>query len=114
MGLDQYVYFVAKQDAFPKDEVRVEDMYFRKNRHLQGYMDKLWQQKGHEDEFNCKDLVVDEEDILNIEKENLPDAYGFFWGERELEDDWTEIEKFKERALGAIKEGKTVIYTCWW
>lgn len=118
MGLDQYVYFVTKAEKarkeYPEDFVRAEDMYFRKNRHLEGYMARIWEERGNTEVFNCKDLELTKEDIEGLTKDALKDDHGFFWGEHELKDDWEEIEKFKERALEELKKGNTVIYTSWW
>lgn len=123
MGLDQFAFFRSKKEMealnkigeIPEEWRRPEDMYFRKNRHLEGYMANIWHKRGNTGEFNCEDLILTREDIEGLTKDNLDDnSYGFFWGEHSLEDDWKEIAKFKKRALDAIDSGCTVVYSSWW
>ncbi len=114
MGLDQCVYFRKKQELEGEPQHRQADMYFRKNRHLQGYMEDIWEALGNTGEFNCVSLFVTGEDLDNLKKENLRDAKGFFWGERSLEEDWREIEQFKEKAYKALKRGDKIEYFSWW
>lgn len=122
MGLDQYVYFRTKQEKYdlehglvPKDHIREEDMYFRKNRHLEDYMAKIWESRGNTEIFNCQTLDLTREDIEGITKDRMDDsAGGFFWGDYSLKENWGDIKKFKREALKALDEGMIVEYTSWW
>lgn len=127
MGLDQFVYFrkirekCKYEDTCPYKDIideyaysKDEDMYFRKNRHLQGFMERLYKEKGGKGEFNCKQVEVTKEDLHKLTRASLKDDKGFFWGDRTLDDDWTEIKKFKQEAGKALDGGYQVIYDSWW
>ena len=113
MGLDQYAYVAAKagqRDEFYEtseynEETREwvsktakprEIAYWRKHPNLQGWMERLWQEKGRpgldsEQEstwgsgFNGIELELTWEDIDRLEQAirsgQLPDTQGFFFGE---------------------------------
>ena len=124
MGLDQRAGY-NNIDVYNqrKEDVSVYD--WRKHSRLQEFMDKLWHEKNPDDEgdFNCKRLVLTEEDILKLKKlvedDDLPFCHGgFFWGHQFQEEAMKENKetdlKFCEDALQWIKEGKEVWYDCWW
>ena len=79
MGLDQNAYKVSQ------DGEREELAYWRKHNRLQGWMEERYTNKGGVGEFNCVDLELDEDDILDLEvaidDKELPETGGFFFGE---------------------------------
>jgi hypothetical protein len=109
MGLDQYAYVAAKagqrdeywnQHDLPEDQRTVnkprEIAYWRKHPNLQGWMERLWREKGRpggdsgqEEQwgsgFNGVELELTWEDIDRLEQAirsgRLPDTRGFFFGE---------------------------------
>lgn len=114
MGLDQSAGY---------NDVTVYD--WRKHARLQEFMHNKYIEKNPDenDAFNCKKLILDEEDILELQKlvknNNLPFCDGgFFWGHQFQEESMKEYKKtdlkFCENALKWIKEGKEVWYDCWW
>ena len=108
MGLDQYAFAV-------KGGEKVEIAYWRKHADLEGYMSELWRSRGNNGEFNCEELELDTEDLMNLQDShrNLETANGFFWGESYPEDiEYT--EKFIKRALEEISKGCKIIYYSWW
>ncbi len=108
MGLDQYAF--AR-----KDEENVEIMYWRKHANLEGWMSDLYHARGGTGDFNCVDLKLFEEDLLNLQLQHrdLPKSEGFFWGQTtdyKVDDTQTFIDK----ALEMMKDGYEIIYTSWW
>ena len=101
MGLDQYAWVGRK----PSDEAP-EDFYWRKHSRLQQFMEDLWREKGREEELNCNNLELTEADLLALQEaigKGYSDHFcegGFFWG-----------HQFQEEA---VREGKPVVYSCWW
>lgn len=88
MGLDQYAYIASKADTEWDDTSRQEIAYWRKHPNLQGWMEKLAEQKGLEyDTFNGIELELTWEDIEQLEKDIKSDVIsimgttGFFFGE---------------------------------
>ena len=86
---------------------------------------ELWHSKGFNEEFNCKELELDIDDINKLE-EQVHNGYkdyhcvgGFFWG-HEFQEEAVEEEKTKDldfinRAKQALQtEGSTVVYSCWY
>ena len=126
MGLDQYAYFVngsrvIDDFSFRKDEGQTteEDFYWRKNRHLQGWMEDLYHRKGGQEEFNCQFVRLKEKDLDELEKaikaRSFEDAKGFFWGNRKYDDGQATTDlRFVERAKESISNGKAVYYFSWW
>jgi len=114
MGLDQRAGY---------NKIDVYD--WRKHARLQEFMHELYCKKHPDDtgDFNCKKLVLNKEDILELQKaikgDNLPFCDGgFFWGHQFQEESMKEYKeydlKFCEDALQWIEEGKEVWYDCWW
>ena len=121
MGLDQFAYRVTE------DGERTEIAYWRKHNRLQGWMENLWYEtKKNTEEFNCVDMELNWEDVMqlatDIEKLNLPDTRGFFYGSDSyaLSLDNTTYEdlptdlKFIDACKIALDCGDKVIYTCWY
>ena len=98
--------------------VKTEEVaYWRKHPDLHGWMQKLYEEKGGEDEsFNGVPVVLTLADLDRLEDDilggNLPKTTGFFFGEsggmslKDLE--------FVLDARKAIQEGDTVFYDSSW
>ena len=128
MGLDQFAYKtkvkltkeVDFQDEVYGDEVEREEIhYWRKHPNLHGFMENLYREKGGEHGFNCRPVVLTQDDInklanMILDKE-LPKTRGFFFGQS-FGDDAEENDdlEFCRKASEAIKEGYTVFYDSWW
>jgi hypothetical protein len=127
MGLDQFAYRLKSKpetevDFQIQDESEMVKIHqWRKHPNLEGWMAELYYDKGGErEEFNCTNLQLTWEDILNLErdiKENkLPATTGFYFGasspngEEEMVDDL----KFVDAAKKALTEGHYVMYSSWW
>ena len=109
MGLDQYAF--AR-----KGEEKIEIMYWRKHANLQGWMERLYCSRGGKGEdFNCVDLLLSEEDLLNLQlqHENLETATGFFWGTSRPES-IADTAHFISTALEYQKQGYEITYYSWW
>jgi len=108
MGLDQYAFSV-------KGGEKVEIAYWRKHANLEGYMSELWRSRGNKGEFNCEELELDRQDLMDLRDNhrNLKTSQGFFWGQSYPED-IEDTEKFIKRALEEISKGCKIIYTSWW
>ena len=120
MGLDQYAYCIKN---FTNDEDKLEENseeigYWRKHPNLEGWMENLYYQKGgNEAEFNCVNLWLNEEDILQLRKDiednNLPEHSGFFFGKSDGREKDGDIS-FCNHALELIKKGYKIYYTSSW
>ena len=127
MGLDQYAFKVRNHavisDTQFKDEIdnkkTYEEIYYwRKVPALQGFMEKLYYEKGGKNTFNCESIRLYEEDLdklkYAIEHNEMPvDTIGFFFG-KHSEEDMPSVLKFVKIAKKAIKEGDAVYYSSWW
>lgn len=126
MGLDQNAYRIKKgvikssvpqPNDVPSDDLE-EIAYWRKHPNLQGWMEKLYQDKGGKDVFNCKFVRLSLEDLEllrdDVAKGYLPKTSGFFFGEDAdkyyREDDL----KFIDEAIRSIEDGYDVLYDSWW
>lgn len=129
MGLDMYARSLdieIEEDVdfeVPEGNIVGEDLaVWRKCNTLHGWMARLYEQKGGTEEFNCTPLKIVSEDLDALEEalkdpiKNLPPMDGFFFG-LQLPMSANEIlqtRKFIEDAREEIKEGRTVIYECWY
>jgi len=124
MGLDQYA--SARRGEAKKDEDgytyyedSMELAYWRKHPNIHGFMERLYREKGGEEVFNCRPVVLTQEDIdrlasIILDKE-LPETSGFFFGSSfGDEDEENDDLEFCRKASEAIKEGYTVYYDSWW
>lgn len=134
MGLDQYAYVAAranqqhefyegciwdetlKESVNPNVEKPREIAYWRKHPNLQGWMERLWEQKGRyagpggaspdvsfngiELELTWNDLDALEQDILNNQ---LPHTEGFFFGS-------PADEYYRQRDLEFIKKARAELF----
>lgn len=131
MGLDQYAYRVERGEIpegvevdFELPETQAsEDFYWRKNHYLQGWMERLYQEKGGQESFNCVNLKLTREDLLrlkeDIEAKRLNQTTGFFYGsdfDYYGEDGYAKEDlAFVEEALRAIdEEEEDIVYSSWW
>ena len=86
MGLDQYAYIASKADTDYDDTSRQELAYWRKHPNLQGWMQKLWESKGNQGDFNGDEIELTWEDIDKLEKDiksgevSRLGTTGFFFG----------------------------------
>ena len=130
MGLDQYGYFLNKEEAtnlstlgdgsvgFKEPaELKKEDFYWRKHANLQNWAEKLYHSRGGTEEFNTVVIQLYPEDIAELKRltkeKALPTGEGFFWGESTPEDD-KETLSFCELAERCHQEGGAVLYSSWW
>lgn len=129
MGLDQQSASFRLKDVnnpdagadltITKDAVPSKLAYWRKHPYLQGWMEKLYYEKGGKgEEFNCVNVRLDEDDLNRLKEDvlsgSLPETTGFFFGS-DSSDDYREQDlEFIEDALEAIKDGRIVLYDSWW
>jgi hypothetical protein len=127
MGLDQYAFRVDENGE------RTEIACWRKHNRLQGWMENLWYEtRKNTEEFNCVDMELNWEDVMqlatDIEKRNLPDTQGFFYGSDSYSyimdsssdlghTDYQDLNadlQFIETSKMALDCGDKVVYTCWY
>ena len=123
MGLDMYC--LKTKDEITSDvDFKVENSeqvsYWRKHSDLHGWMQRLYYQKGGQDEsFNCVNVKLDLQDLNSLEEDilgnNLPNTSGFFFGNSYLDDDekQQDMQEIVKLKLAILKE-YTVYYTSWW
>ena len=126
MGLDMYAYRIKgnlssekKPCINPQPE---EFFYWRKNRHLNNVMKNIFIRKyGRNEEFNCRLLNLDSNDLDYIE--NLIrsdrieeyDAPGFFFGSNDYDEEAYERDLvFIRLAREVLASGDKVYYYCSW
>jgi len=130
MGLDQYAYAAARDqlvnpdadfDLEPKekDVAPVAIAYWRKFNPLQGWMERLYQERGGNETFNCVSLQLRAADIDRLEHDTLAGKVKttqgvVFGGEWEREEIQTAIFEFLPKARAALAEGKVLMYDSWW
>lgn len=125
MGLDMYANSVKKGTELEGDfgfslegTDNVEIGYWRKFNNLHGWMEKLYQSKGGEEEFNCVNLKLTREDLerLKLEASDLKPTTGFFFGsQNSMEpEDIEDVVNFCNEAIREIEEGNTVVYSAWY
>jgi len=112
MGLDQEVTLYKKDDS-----IESEFWTWRKHPDLEGWMSRLFYEKGGEGEFNCKFVELEKDDILrlqnDIENDNLPYTRGFFFGESDGSEKGDDLA-FCECALEELEKGNRLTYSSWW
>ena len=126
MGLDQWAFKVKNKAVinrfeFNGDYVNDELFYWRKNRFVQNWMEKLYESLGGKEEFNMMPLQLLPEDIDRLEKDTESgkikeyDAGGFFFGNKPFEhQEYDEIMNFCKLAKEELKNGYAVYYDSWW
>ena len=137
MGLDQYAYAAAKagaQDEYYEDKNYNKDdadptkigtpreiAYWRKHPNLQGWMERLWIEKGRPGiatTFNGVELELTWEDIERLELDviagTLPATSGFFFG-NESNDYYRDTDlEFIRNAKTELFMGLKVFYNSSW
>ena len=121
MGLDQYAYIANKANTEWNDDCRQDVAYWRKHPNLQGWMEKLAEQKGlHYDVFNGVELELTWEDVDNLESDirsgvlSIMDTKGFFFG-NPSDDYYLEQDlQFCINAKAELFLGRKVFYNSSW
>jgi hypothetical protein len=117
MGLDQYAYIATKAIEDERSFAQQRELaYWRKHPNLQGWMERLWIEKGrpnipedhvNDSTFNGVELELTWEDLERLEKDitdsNLPYTEGFFFGSPS--DDY-----YREQDLKFIREAKAELF----
>lgn len=115
MGLDAWAFAHAPGAG---DDDRIELAYWRKFNHLQGWMMRLYEERGGEGDFNCKKLYLEAEDLDRLTADmgkGLPHQPGFFFGGANIYPKDLETTKtFIEKARKLLAEGFKVYYDSWW
>ena len=139
MGLDQYAYAASKSGA--RDEYLEEKYehgnkeaydsttelaYWRKHPNLQGWMEKLWEEKGrpgveghvNEGAFNGIELELTFDDLVRLENDiknkNLPATEGFFFGSDSCDYYYRQDLAFVYEAKSRVFLGQKVFYNSSW
>ena len=117
MGLDAYAHAVEQGEEL--DLEQPEFHYWRKNNALHGWMEKLYEDRGGDEQFNCIPFHLEFQDLEKLREDILADKLkpteGFFFGaqtytEEEKEDDL----EFVREAMELIATGKDIYYFAWW
>lgn len=141
MGLDQYAYVASKVGARDEyyeekydrgnsdanqNEYMTELAYWRKHPNLQGWMERLWNEKGcpgveqgfDDVMFNGIELELTFDDVVRLENDiknnNLPSTSGFFFGSNS--DDYYKAQDldFVYEAKSRLFLGQKVFYNSSW
>ncbi|EJD00866.1 uncharacterized protein FOMMEDRAFT_29672 [Fomitiporia mediterranea MF3/22] len=122
IGLDMYALTCRHQPAAPVDFDADEDAVllhgWRKHPNLQGWMERLYREKGGVHKyFNNVNLMLTTEDLDQLEADvrarRLPHTEGFFFGVSTSEDEEDDL-LFITKAREALKAGLFVFYDSWW
>lgn len=130
MGLDMYCLKVLNTSAdaagnTPKsdeslDVVDRDFAYWRKFNALHGWMERLYNEKGGTEEFNCQLVRLELGDIDRLESDAkaklLAPMAGFFFGAQAPfnDDARDEVLEFCTKARAALNEGFALYYDSWW
>lgn len=127
MGLDQYAYVASKANTDYDDTSRQEIAYWRKHPNLQGWMEKLWESKGGDNElskwgsnFNGVELELTWDDIDKLEKDiksgevSRLGTTGFFFGNPSDDVYYEQDLKFCVDAKTECFLGRKVFYNSSW
>lgn len=141
MGLDQYAYVASKVGARDEyyeekydrgnsnanqNDYMTELAYWRKHPNLQGWMERLWNEKGcpgveqgfNDVMFNGIELELTFDDIVRLENDiknnNLPATSGFFYG-NDADDYYKNQDlEFVYEAKSRLFLGQKVFYNSSW
>jgi hypothetical protein len=127
MGLDQNAYRIKKgiiksqipsPKDVPNDDSLIEIQYWRKHPNLQGWMQRLYEEKGGSEQFNCRFVQLTTEDLNRLEDDirnkKLPETNGFFYGDDADEYYRHDDLLFIANAKLWIEEGFDILYDSWW
>ena len=131
MGLDMYAYVAKKEgqmrdyyesydyetDSGPVEKPR-EIAYWRKHPNLHGWMHKLWNERGHNGDFNGDELELTFEDLDRLEyvvkHKELPGTTGFFFGNDADDHYLAQDLEFVKQARSELTQGMRVFYNSSW
>jgi hypothetical protein len=118
MGLDQFAFAIDNNGE--KEELAC----WRKHPNLQGWMERLWENKGYpnahdnDNSFNCVELELTKRDLDDLERAvtngTLPATVGFFFGSNSDAVYGQQDLEFIKKAREALDSGLTVVYDSWW
>ena len=126
MGLDQWAFSVKNKAVlsrfeYNQDYKHDEIFYWRKNRFVHNWMEKLYESLGGKDEFNMKELQLLPEDIDKLEEDTKSgkikeyDADGFFFGKQTFGNrEYESIMDFCGKAREEFKKDNAVFYNSWY
>ena len=126
MGLDQWAFSVKNKAVlsrfeYNRDYKHDEIFYWRKNRFVHNWMEKLYESLGGKDEFNMKNLQLLPEDIDRLEEDTKSgkikeyDTGGFFFGEQTFgNQEYESIISFCKIARKEFRSGNAVFYNSWY
>lgn len=121
MGLDQYAYIAGRADTNWDDTNRQELAYWRKHPNLQGWMEKLFAQKGGKcDTFNGVELELTWDDVDKLEKDiksgkvSSLNTVGFFFGSPKDDYYYEQDLEFCINAKAELFIGRKVFYNSSW
>ena len=121
MGLDQYAYIASKADTEWDDNSRQELAYWRKHPNIQGWMEKLFAEKGGEcSTFNGVELELTWDDVDQLEKDikskKVSDlnTVGFFFGQPSDDRYYEQDLEFCINAKTELFLGRKVFYNSSW
>jgi hypothetical protein len=121
MGLDQYAYIASKANSEWNDASKQDLAYWRKHPNLQGWMEKLFFEKGGEcDTFNGVEVELTWDDIDKLEKDiksgEVPKlgTRGFFFGEPSDACYYEHDLEFCVNAKAELFLGRKVFYNSSW
>ena len=120
MGLDMYFIAVPADQIINKIsdtkfntvindlDAYHEIQYFRKHNQLNGWLEQLYYEKDGQGEFNCSTMILTIQDLDrlrdDIQSDSLPDAQGFFWGNRDI------TPEVKQQYMDLINESVSRIH----
>jgi hypothetical protein len=122
MGLDMYASTTKRRLKSPIDftangKFDEQIHYWRKHPDLHGWMERLYREKGGDQEFNCTTVQLTSEDIARlecvIEDGKLPETCGFFFGASDGSEREDDLE-FIAKARAALAKELSVYYHAWW
>ena len=92
--------------------------YWRKHPNLHGWMQRLWQSKGNNGDFNGDELELTWADIDELEQavthKQLPATGGFFFGRNADEEYYEQDLRFVKEARAELFLGLKVFYNSSW
>lgn len=130
MGLDQYAYIASKANSEWNDTSKQDLAYWRKHPNLQGWMEKLWIEKGYpglpagannfDHTFNGIEVELTWDDVDRLEKDiksgqvSELDTKGFFFG-NPSDDYYRDHDlEFCVNAKAELFLGRKVFYNSSW
>ena len=122
MGLDQYAH--ARRPGVEELEELEKLAYWRKHPNLQGWMEKLWNEKGDGSSPCGKgvfslvgvELIATDLDALEraVRGSDLPETHGIFFGSGSDEHYADQDLEFIRKARKSLEDGNEVFYWSWW